>query len=91
MANTLLHKAPGRLQRLPTRCSLALVLLFLFMLSLIARGAAALAAGLYFSAHLLIEIQMRYRSTMLLFLLPLTACGADGMTEFCSAWANSTT
>lgn len=40
-----------------------------------------LAAGLYFGAHLLIEIQVRYRSTMLLFLLPLTACGIDAAAE----------
>ena len=40
-----------------------------------------LAAGLYFGAHLLIEIQVRYRSTMLLFLLPLTACGTDAAAE----------
>ena len=36
-----------------------------------------LASGIYFGAHLLIEIQVRYRSTFLLFLLPLTACGVD--------------
>lgn len=40
-----------------------------------------LAAGFYFGAHLLIEIQVRYRSTMLLFLLPLTACGIDAAAE----------
>ena len=40
-----------------------------------------LAAGLNFGTHLLIEIQVRYRSTMLLFLLPLTACGIDAATE----------
>lgn len=39
MVNTLLHKAPGRLQRLRTGCSLVLVLLFLFMLGLIAVAA----------------------------------------------------
>lgn len=43
------------------------------------RYVVVLASGIYFGAHLLVEIQVRYRSTFLLFLLPLTACGVDSL------------
>lgn len=45
------------------------------------RWVLLLAAGLYFTAHLLIEIQVRYRAALLLFLLPLAASGMDLIAE----------
>ena len=45
------------------------------------RWVLLLAAGLYFAAHLLIEIQVRYRAALLLFLLPLAASGMDLIAE----------
>ena len=42
-----------------------------------------LTALAYFCAHLLIEIQTRYRTTLFAVAIPLTAIGADWLAEWC--------
>ena len=45
-----------------------------------------LTALAYFCAHLFIEIQVRYRSTMTVLLIVLAAAGSDRLHELADRW-----